>query len=79
MDYTKTKHWKCSCALNALLGGRADEPVCSRVYRQGPSRFRSWFLDRMDRCFDETAHCLRVHAQFLLYSVNQRFPAPAIG
>ena len=77
MDYTKTKHWKRSCALNALLGGRPDEPVCSRIYRQDPSRFRTWFLARMDRCFAENSHCLRIHAQYLYYTTNRRFPSPA--
>lgn len=59
-------HWHLSCLLNFLLLGRSDEPLCSRVYRQPPSRFRTAYLKSMDRVFDENQHCLRIHAQFLL-------------
>lgn len=25
--------WRTSCALNGILGGRSDEPLCSRAWR----------------------------------------------
>lgn len=59
-------HWRASCWINCALGGRADEPLCSRVYRQPESRWRTAYLRLMDLAFDEPDHCLRVHVIYLI-------------
>lgn len=76
MSHIKSLHWRASCALNLVLGGRSDEPLCSRVFGKPPSRFRRAYLMAMDKLFNESSHCLRVHAQYLLYKLNQRYPSP---
>lgn len=54
-------HWERSCFCNRLLLGDKSEPVCSRIYRQPPSRWRSAFLRLMNWYFEESDHCHRLH------------------
>ncbi|MFD2439932.1 hypothetical protein ACFSS8_07315 [Paracoccus kondratievae] len=44
--------------------GQRSEPLCSRVYRQPPSLWRSFFMALMDRMFRETAHCENIHLRW---------------
>ena len=66
-----SRPWHLSCLLNATLGGRSDEPLCSWVYGLPDSMFRTVYLELMDALFDEPAHCLRVHAQWLCIQTAQ--------
>lgn len=54
-------HWRTSCALNACLGGRSDEPLCSRAWRRG------WqtFIDAMQILWRDPVHCEEVHIRWL--------------
>lgn len=54
-------HWRTSCALNACLGGRSDEPLCSRAWRRG------WqcFIDAMQVLWRDPVHCEDVHIRWL--------------
>lgn len=54
-------HWRASCALNACLGGRPDEPLCSRAWRQG------WqcFVNAMQVMWRDPVHCEDVHIRWL--------------
>lgn len=54
-------HWQASCAVNRLLFGDRAEPLCSRVYRQPPSLWRSVYLFAADLTFKEYRHCWRVN------------------
>lgn len=56
--------WSTSVAINRALGGRHSEPLCSRVYRQPPSLWRSVFMATMDRAFKEVAHCENIHERW---------------
>lgn len=56
--------WSVSVCINRTLGGRQSEPLCSRVYRQPPSRWRSMFMLTMDRLFREVAHCENIHLRW---------------
>jgi len=58
-------HWRASCWINAALLGDPTMPLCARVYRMPPSRFRTAYLRLMDRLF-EPDHCMRVYARFLI-------------
>ncbi|MFH5773617.1 hypothetical protein ACHFJ0_05145 [Paracoccus sp. NGMCC 1.201697] len=62
---TETWHWHWSCRINACLGGRADEPLCSRVFRQPNSAWRSAYLRTADWAFGEEYHCLHIHLRWL--------------
>lgn len=62
---TKTWHWKWSCRVNALLFGDPFEPLCSRVFRQPASRWRTRYLKAADFCFREVHHCLYIHLDWL--------------
>ena len=53
--------WRASCLINRLLFGDRAEPLCSRVYRQPVSRWRSVYLFVADMAFAEYQHCARVH------------------
>ncbi len=56
--------WNISVCINRSLCGGRSEPLCSRVYRQPPSRWRSTFMALMDRAFAETAHCENIHLRW---------------
>ena len=56
--------WSVSVCINRGLGGTPSEPLCSRVYRQPPSRWRSAFMALMDRAFAENAHCENIHSRW---------------
>ncbi len=56
--------WSTSVAINRALGARNSEPLCSRVYRQPPSLWRSLFMVTMDRAFKEAAHCENIHSRW---------------
>lgn len=56
--------WSVSVCINRSLGGKPSEPLCSRVYRQPPSRWRSVFMMLMDRAFAESAHCETIHSRW---------------
>lgn len=57
-------HWEASCFINRLLGGRSDQPLCSRVYSSKPSPFRSAFLFCLDLSFGEYQHCKNIHNRY---------------
>lgn len=57
-------HWRTSCFCNRLLFGRANEPICSRVYAAHPSICRSVFLFLMDIAFGEYQHCRNIHRRW---------------
>lgn len=59
-------HLFLSCLLNTVLLGNPKEPLCSRVYRQPPSPYRTHYLILMDIIFQEQDHCLRIHAEFII-------------
>ena len=40
--------WTTSVTINRALGGQDSEPLCSRVYRQPPSLWRSAFMALME-------------------------------
>lgn len=52
--------WTTSVAINRALGGQNSEPLCSRVYRQPPSIWRSAFMVLMDQAL-RSAHCEHIH------------------
>lgn len=54
-------HWRTSCALNACLGGRSDEPLCSRAWRRG----WQFFIDVMQVLWRDPTHCHEVHLRWL--------------
>jgi hypothetical protein len=54
-------HWRASCALNGCLGGRSDEPLCSRAWRLGWQRF----IDAMQIAWKDPVHCEAVHLRWL--------------
>lgn len=56
--------WTTSVAINRALGGQNSEPLCSRVYRQPPSIWRSAFMVVMDQAFKEPAHCEHIHSRW---------------
>ncbi|WP_199260662.1 hypothetical protein [Paracoccus binzhouensis] len=56
--------WSTSVRINRILGGQQSEPLCSRVYRQPPSWWRTVFMAAMDRAFAESAHCENVHSRW---------------
>jgi hypothetical protein len=56
--------WTTSVTINRALGGQDSEPLCSRVYRQPPSLWRSAFMALMDRAFRESAHCRNIHIRW---------------
>ncbi|REF67173.1 hypothetical protein ATH84_102526 [Paracoccus versutus] len=56
--------WSASVCINRTLGGQQSEPLCSRVYRQPPSPWRSAFMALMDCIFSETAHCETIHSRW---------------
>ncbi|WP_347267672.1 hypothetical protein [Paracoccus sp. (in: a-proteobacteria)] len=56
--------WSVSVCINRVLCGTQSEPLCSRVYRQPPSLWRSLFMAAMDRAFAETAHCEQIHSRW---------------
>ncbi|MDQ7263987.1 hypothetical protein NM680_19510 [Paracoccus sp. PS-1] len=56
--------WSASVCINRTLGGQQSEPLCSRVYRQPPSFWRSAFMALMDRVFAERAHCESIHSRW---------------
>ncbi|RDW14113.1 hypothetical protein [Paracoccus thiocyanatus] len=56
--------WSASVCINRTLGGQQSEPLCSRVYRQPPSLWRSAFMVLMDRLFFEKAHCRNIHLRW---------------
>jgi len=58
-------HWRASCRINALLMGDPTRPLCSRVFVQPNSAWRSAYLRVTDWAFDEPHHCLRVHLLWL--------------
>lgn len=53
--------WNFSTRLNYMLYGSRHEPLCSRVYRQRPSIYRTAYIQAMDILFREKNHCLRVY------------------
>ena len=53
-------HWRASCFLNAFLGGRLDEPLCSRAWRGGWQRF----IDAMQIMWRDPVHCEDVHLRW---------------
>lgn len=57
-------HWKWSCRLNTLLGGDPTEPLCSRVYRQPDSVWRTIYFEIMDWRFKEIHHCARIYGEW---------------
>ena len=59
------RRWRASVALNRALCGNASEPLCSRVWRASPSRWRSVYLFAADIAFAEYDHCRRVHRDWL--------------
>ncbi len=54
-------HWRASCAINTCLGGRRDEPLCSRAWRRGWQRF----IDAMQIAWRDPVHCEDVHLRWL--------------
>ena len=62
----KFSHYAASCVLNRMLMGNRYEPLCSRVYRSRPSRFRSAYLAAMNRLFNESSHCERIFLVYLM-------------
>lgn len=62
--------WTLSCLINAFLGGDVREPLCSRVYRQPPSRWRSAYIRTVDsvtaRLWGDWLHCLHVHVRWFI-------------
>lgn len=57
--------WITSVAINRALCGDRTEPLCSRVYRQNPSPWRSAFMRCMNALFRETRHCETIHARWI--------------
>lgn len=57
--------WITSVAINRALCGDRTEPLCSRVYRQNPSHWRSAFMRCMNALFRETHHCETIHARWI--------------
>ena len=57
-------HWRASVALNTALCGDRSEPLCSRVYRQPDSLWRSVYLFTADLLFAEYQHCRNIHARW---------------
>lgn len=53
--------WSTSVRINRALCGDRTEPLCSRVYRQNPSIWRSGFMIAMNLLFRESAHCKGIH------------------
>ena len=64
-----TRWWAASLLINRALCGSASEPLCSRVYRQPPSRWRAVFMFCADLAFGEFQHCARVHSRWRLLKV----------
>lgn len=62
--------WKISCIINFLLGGDIREPLCSRVYRQPPSQWRSVYVHNIDAVaawlWGDWQHCLHVHVRWFI-------------
>lgn len=54
-------HWKWSCRLNRCLGGRADEPLCSRAWRQAWDGFDA----AMQILWRDPVHCEERHLRWL--------------
>lgn len=59
-----TRWWAASLLINRALCGSASEPLCSRVYRQPPSRWRAVFMFCADLLFSEPDHCARIHRRW---------------
>lgn len=64
-DYESPLWWDASTALNRIFMGDCSEPLCSRVYRQRRSAFRTAYLRIMDIVFFEKNHCQRVHRRWI--------------
>lgn len=58
------KHWRVSCAINACLGGRPDQPLCARAWEG------QWtlFIEIMGIAFDDVTHCEAIHARWIAAS-----------
>ncbi len=56
--------WRTSVTINRALCGSRGEPLCSRVYRQPPSVWRSAFMRAMNFLFGEATHCEDIHARW---------------
>ena len=76
MTDRETFLWRLSCAINVTLLGHPKEPLCSRIYRWRPSRFRSLYITVIDgtfkRVFNQDNHCLSIHADFVLLELKRR-------
>lgn len=56
--------WRASLVINRALCGNASEPLCSRVHRQKPARWRSVFMFCADIAFGEADHCAKIHRRW---------------
>lgn len=66
----KTWHWEWSCRINYYLcNGRRDEPLCSRVFRQPNSWWRTAYIKSIDRAaiifLRDIHHCLYIHLDWI--------------
>lgn len=63
--------WAASLVVNRALCGSASEPLCSRVYRQRPSAWRSAFMFCADLLFGEPYHCAQINRRWRLISKGE--------
>ncbi len=70
-------HWVWSCRINRWLGGRADMPMCARVYLCRCGMLRSAYLALMEMAFFEPHHCERVWRKW--QALQSYDPPPITG
>lgn len=56
--------WSASITINRALCGDRTEPLCSRVHRQQPARWRSLYMFTVDLIFGEFDHCAKINARW---------------